>query len=147
MPFPPKNILVPTDFSDGAEPAVAYAFALAKSTGAKVHVLHAYSIPAFPENVSLSSDLLTGMKEIAEKKLRDIAAKYQATGTVGEPLLRMGDPRDLISHGIAELNIDLVVMGTHGRRGLTRVILGSVAGYVIRTASCPVLVVPLAEKR
>ena len=147
MPYPPKNILAPTDFSDGAEPAVAYAFELAKAVGAKVHVLHAYSIPALPEDGGMTHERIAGLKALGEKKLRELVDKYQATGAVGQLSLKMGDPRDLIPPAITELGVDLVVMGTHGRRGISRVVLGSVAGHMVRTAICPVLVVPMSDKR
>jgi universal stress protein A len=146
MLFPPRNILAPTDFSDSAEPAIAYAFELAKTVGARVHVLHAYMLSAYPEHGLVAGPLTSELKELGNNKLRQLADKYQASGAVGQLVLKMGDPRDVIAQAISALDADLVVMGTHGRRGLSRMLLGSVASHVVRTSSCPVLVIPPAEK-
>jgi nucleotide-binding universal stress UspA family protein len=60
-------------------------------------------------------------------------------------LIKAGDPRDMINRTAQELGVDLIVMGTHGRRGLTRALLGSVAESVVRSAPCAVLTVRLKE--
>jgi nucleotide-binding universal stress UspA family protein len=70
--------------------------------------------------------------------------KFGSRGVELRGLLKCGDPREVIEHSIAETHADLIVLGTHGRRGLSRVLLGSVAEYVVRTASRPVLTIRTA---
>ncbi len=143
MNFPPKNILVPTDFSKGAEVALDYALELAGKVGGKVHLLHAYMIPAFPEDGGVLRQLVTEMETVAEKTLDQLAEKRRSTGALGQLLVKVGDAREQIIQCAVDLQVDLLVMGTHGRRGLKRMFLGSVAEAVLRMAPCPVLVVPL----
>jgi nucleotide-binding universal stress UspA family protein len=145
MNFPPKNILVPTDFSEGSEAALAYAFDLATKVGAKVHLLHAYMIPVFLEDGGAMRRLMDDMHALGEKTLNEVAEKYKASDAIGERLLKTGDPRDQIIQSAVELHADLIVMGTHGRRGIKRMLIGSVAEAVARTAPCAVLVVPVAK--
>ena len=142
MTFRAKNILVPTDFSEGANLAVSYAFELASKLGAKVHLFHSDVVPVLPEDTGITAQLLSDMQELAEQTLRDIATRYQRSGAVGQCIVKVGDPRDLVNPLALELPADLIVMGTHGRRGFRRALLGSVAEYTVRTAPCPVLVVP-----
>jgi universal stress protein A len=142
MTFPPKNILVPTDFSEGADAAANYAFELAAKLGAKVHLLHAYMIPVFPEDGGVMRQLMAETHSLSEKSLKEIADKHKNAGTSGTVLTKVGDPRDQILQSALELKADLIVMGTHGRRGIKRMFMGSVAESVVRTAPCAVLVVP-----
>lgn len=139
----PKTILVATDFSDTAEHALDYAIALASKLDAKLYLLNAIALPTFgivPElGVAATSTMLDGMVADYQKALdKLIAAKAPAKL---HPLMRTGDPRDLIVDTATEIGADLIVMGTHGRRGVTRALLGSVAEGVLRHANCPVLTI------
>ena len=137
----PKNILVPTDLSDGAEQALDYACELARTLGAKVHLLNVIGIPVLgvPElGMALTSTMIDSMIADNQKALDELAA---AKGADGEVVLKTGDARDLILQTVKELDVDLIVMGTHGRRGIRRALLGSVTESIVRSATCPVLTV------
>jgi len=140
----PKNLLVPTDLSDGAEYALDYACELAAKLGATVHILHVIGVPALgvPElGVAVTSTVIDQLIADNQKAVDELADARRDKATIGEILLKTGDARDVIDATAAALHIDLIVMGTHGRRGLSRALLGSVAETVVRTAPCPVLTV------
>jgi nucleotide-binding universal stress UspA family protein len=140
----PKTILVPTDLSDGAEEALDYALELAAKFGATVHLLNVIGIPALgvPElGVALTSTVIDGMLRDNQIALERLADRKRGVAPIGEVLLRTGDARDVICQTAKETHADLVVMGTHGRRGVTRALLGSVTETVVRQCCCPVLTV------
>jgi len=137
----PKNILVPTDLSEGAQYALDYACELARSLGARVHLLNVIGIPVLgvPElGAAMGSTLIDSMIAECQQALDKLAAQK---GCDGEVLLKTGDARDLINQMATELRADLIVMGTHGRRGVSHALLGSIAESVVRSAPCPVLTV------
>jgi nucleotide-binding universal stress UspA family protein len=137
----PVRLLVPTDFSAIAEEALDYAFALAVQLRAKVDILHVYFLPIFPEGVSVSRDLLGQIGGDAGELLKRMAEPRQDSPALGRLLLEHGDPREVIVQTAEKQRSDLIVMGTHGRRGFQRVLLGSVTEEVMRRAHCPVLTV------
>jgi len=140
----PKNILVPTDLSEGAEQALDYACELAAKLGAKVHLLNVIGIPTLgvPElGVALTSTVIDQLIDDNQKAIDAIADRKRSVVTLGEVVLKTGDARDVINATAKELDIDLIIMGTHGRRGVARALLGSVAETVVRSAPCPVLTV------
>lgn len=139
---PPSKILVPTDFSPQADAALDYACTLASRLGATVHVLSVVGVPAFggPElSMSMTAALLEQMRQESHRGLEKLASSRR--GAIADQLVRTGDARDVIPHTAAEVGADLIVMGTHGRRGISRVLLGSVTEYVVRTSEIPVLTV------
>jgi nucleotide-binding universal stress UspA family protein len=140
----PKNILVPTDLSEGAEQALDYACELARKFDAKVHLLNVIGIPALgvPElGVALTSTVIDSIVRDNQAALEHLVATKRNHAQFGDILLRTGDARDVINHTATEIDADLIVMGTHGRRGVSRALLGSVTESVVRTAPCPVLTV------
>jgi nucleotide-binding universal stress UspA family protein len=140
----PKNILVPTDLSEGAEEALDYACELATKFGAKIHLLNVIGIPALgvPElGVALTSSLIDTIIADNQSSLDSLVEIKRSHAQFGDVLLRTGDARDVINQTAKEVDADLIVMGTHGRRGVSRALLGSVAETVVRTAPCPVLTV------
>ena len=140
----PKNILVPTDLGETAEEALAYACELAQTFGAKIHLLNVIGVPALgvPElGVALTSSVIDSIVRDNQAALDKLAASCRARVPIGEVLLRTGDARDVINQTAIDLHADLIVMGTHGRRGVSRALLGSVTETVVRTAPCPVLTV------
>src|SRR5215510_460464 len=146
-PMLPKHILVPTDLSAGAEQALEYACDLARTLGAKIHLLNVIGIPALgvPElGVALTGAMIDQLV-VDNQTALDELARTKCAAELGEVMVRTGDARDVINHTAAELGIDLIVMGTHGRRGLSRALLGSVAETVVRTAPCAVLTVRLRD--
>jgi universal stress protein A len=140
---PPKNILVPIDFSEASEKAATAACALAVKTGATVHLLHAYVIPVESVGLALtvSEQYVEQFVKESRAQLLELSAKLCPQASMGPVLVESGDPRDVITHKARDLNAELIVMGTHGRRGLSRALMGSVAESVVRTAHCSVLVV------
>jgi nucleotide-binding universal stress UspA family protein len=140
----PKNILVPVDFSECSEHALDYAVALAAKLDAKVHLLNAIGIPAFgvPElGVALTASVIDDLVKGNQSALDKLADPRRKLASIGEVMLRTGDARDVILKAAEEVHADLIVMGTHGRRGVSRALLGSVAENVVRTAPCPVLAI------
>ena len=140
----PKTILVPTDFSDPAEEALDYAILLAEKNGAKITVMHAYEVPSmgFPVGALLTSaDVVGQLRTAALAALEAVIGKRRSRGVELVPQVALGDPRESIHAVAKDIGAELIVMGTHGRRGLSRALLGSTAEYVVRTAECPVLTV------
>lgn len=138
----PKTILVPTDFSDCAEQALDYAVALADKLGATVHLLNTITVPSLgvPElGVAVASTMMESAVTANQAELDRLAARRAPTKVTSQ--LRTGDARDVIVETAKELGADLIVMGTHGRRGFKRALLGSIAEGVLRTAPCPVLTI------
>jgi nucleotide-binding universal stress UspA family protein len=136
----PKTLLVPTDFGGAAEVALDYAVELAGTFGAEIVLLHAFETPAGGfRDASLGGDadldrrILDGLNGL-------IATRRGAVVPIRSCLER-GDPWRAILDVAERERADLIVMGTHGRRGLPHALLGSVAEKVVRTSSIPVLVV------
>jgi nucleotide-binding universal stress UspA family protein len=139
----PKIILVPTDFSSYAQEALDYALKLAKKLDARVYIMHAYLMPvagwegawAFP------GDMISQLETESRAKLDTTVKKACETLPGTSATFYSGDPRDGVIKAAKDLKADLIIMGTHGRRGLSRAIMGSVTETVIRHAGCPVLAV------
>jgi nucleotide-binding universal stress UspA family protein len=137
----PTNILVPVDFSPCAERALDYACALAAKLGAKVHVVNAIG-SALPElSAALTDHMLASLRHNNAAMLDKLIEPRRAIAAFGELRVVDDDPRDAILAAAKETHADLIVIGTHGRRGLSRLVLGSVAEDVVRRAPCPVLAV------
>ncbi len=138
-----ERILVPHDFSDTAEYALRYALTLAEKFGARVTVLHTYEIPAYsyPEAFVTSVESTVQIEGAARKALEAVFARAHRPDVAMDMVLRRGTAWTEIGAVAREMNADLIAMGTHGRRGVARALLGSVAEKVVRTAPCPVLTV------
>lgn len=144
---PPKIILVPTDFSLSAETALDRALELAAKVGAKVYVLHAYQLPVvgFPDGVLLpTAEIASRIITWAQSELAACVARRKESSVEIVPILKQADPRDAVISAAEDLSADLVVMGTHGRHGLARALIGSVAESVVRTSPVPVMTVHAA---
>lgn len=140
----PKTILVPTDLSEGAEEALDYACELAAKLDATVHLVHVIAIPALgvPElGVAVTSSVIDSLVQDNQEALDKLREARCRNVRMGQTLLRTGDARDQIEQVAKELGADLIVMGSHGRRGVGRLLLGSVTETVMRTSPCPVLAV------
>ncbi len=135
------NILLPTDFSDNADKATEIAFRLAKDSGGKVTILHAYDLPY--SDRSMSTSLLEVMKENAESNMAEFEKKVKADyGANYDVQVRLGNPIRLI-HEVSNTDaIDMVVMGTKGASGLEEILIGSNAASVIQNTNKPVLIIP-----
>lgn len=132
----PTRILVPIDLSPASEEALAYARALAEKVGASLELLHAVD-PRGVDGLLGPADpnVWRGVLDRAQARLEALARPNEA-GTVIE-----GRPADVIIDHAHAVRADLVVIGSVGRTGVTRFLLGSVAEEVARGAPCPVLVV------
>ena len=142
--IPVKRILVPTDFSEPAEAALKWATMLAREVDAQLYLLHVVPEPyAYPWGSELSTmpltDILAESERSADERMHQLAAE---TGLPVERVVTrsvIGTPVDQILATVAEQNIDLVVLGTHGRGLVGHLLLGSVAERVIRRSPVPVL--------
>jgi universal stress protein A len=146
----PKNILVPVDFSESSEHALDYAVALAAKLDSTVHLLHVIGIPSLgiPEiGLAYTATVIDDLVKDGEDTLVKLADARRKLAKIGEVLLRTGDAREVILGACEEVGADLVIMGTHGRRGFTRALLGSVAESVVRTAPCPVLTIRFVKEK
>lgn len=138
-----KHILVPTDFSPSSDAAIDAAIDLAQRFDAKVTLLHVWQLPVYPYmeamlNLSaLASEVERGATEALEKQLQQVRSRYPAVQSV----VQMGLPWQAIIEIVKSQQVDLVVMGTHGRRGFDHLILGSVAERVVRLSPVPVLTI------
>ena len=131
-----KNILFLTDFSAASETALAYAMGIARHFGAQVYPAHACDPVILTETAS--PDIVDEAEENSRQRLTQLATKYSVTGP---PLFVRGSVEAAVPRWIEEHGIDLIVMGTHGRRGLKHFLMGSVAEAIFRGATCPVLTV------
>lgn len=137
----PKKILVPTDYSDTAEHGVRYALEMARALGAKVTLLHVYVIPTPPVSAGFAGDFVRETQQEAEKQMHEASAKYAGNPALAAAKLTTGEPTDSILTTAREMGADLIIIGTHGRSGVQRMLLGSVAESVLRAAPCPVLAI------
>lgn len=137
-----RNILFATDFSDCSAAALPVALALAKRYGAALFLTHVlppephYELPLEPE-----PDATNVRKQEARKHFDALLASGILNDVVHEPILRCGEFWETLQDVIASRAIDLIVCGTHGRQGLRKMMLGSIAEKIFRLAACPVLTV------
>jgi nucleotide-binding universal stress UspA family protein len=145
-----RRLLVATDFSPASQPAFEEACRIASDSGARLVVLHAYQIPTLASMknapASLYEDFERAVRSDSERRLDALIAQARSRGVAANGLLRQGLPDEEILDAAEKEGIDLVVLGTHGRRGASRVLLGSVAGRVVCRSTCPVLTVRPAAK-
>ncbi|NTU59554.1 MAG: universal stress protein [Deltaproteobacteria bacterium] len=145
------KILVPLDGSELAEAAITAALPLAKTFGAPVVLLGVLDLTAGMYDVYSEAfnpiDLKSQLESFLDAALARAQARVEAEGVECRRVLKVGVPHEEIATVVAEEAADLVVMTTHGRRGLSHLLLGSVTEKLIRTAPCQVLVVPAGEER
>jgi len=143
--FPNKCILTATDFSEYSKVALDICLGVARCMKTKLYVLH--TIERFPHEYShlLSSaahaDMKQRLEEEAVEKIKAMIPAELLDGGDVIPIVRFGKPFLEIIQVAKEENVDLLAVGTHGRAGVDRVILGSVAERIVRKARCPVMIV------
>ena len=140
-----KNILFPVDLSESSSKIAPYVQAVAKKFESKIHLLFVARVFDYFTGIYVPAQSITAMEhgiiEGAEKGMEEFIAQYfrgypdTRTSVVG------GDATEKIISYITSNEIDLVIMGTHGRKGLDKIIFGSVAERVVKTAPVPVMVV------
>ena len=137
-----ERILVPVDFSDCSLDALEYAVVVAQQSKASLMLLHVLEPVSYGLDFTLSHiRTREQVRESWTKRLEDLASSHQHSNVPVESRLRGGLPADSILDSAQTLPCDLIIMGTHGRRGISHTISGSVAEAVLRKALCPVLTV------
>jgi nucleotide-binding universal stress UspA family protein len=138
-----KHILVPTDFSALSSAAIELAINMATQFDAELTLLHVWEIPVYPymELMMSSAELTTAMEKAATECLATKLKEVQSRLPRAKSRLEMGLPWQQIVEVIKESKADLVVMGTHGRRGFAHALMGSVAEKLVRLSPVPVLTV------
>jgi nucleotide-binding universal stress UspA family protein len=138
-----KHILVAVDFGESSVGALDVGIDLALKFDAALTLVHTYEIPSFayPNAAFLVVDLVTPIEEAAREQLEKTLATVRARIPRAKAVLRKGMAGAEILALIDEIHPDLVVTGTHGRRGISRTLLGSVAEKVVRHSPVPVLTV------
>ncbi|MEW6745939.1 MAG: universal stress protein [Planctomycetota bacterium] len=143
-----EKILCPVDFSAPSELALRYARMFAESSHAELHVLHVIEPLIYPSEYGLASmaavDLEGEARSNAEKGLQGLAAKH-LQGVAATLTLHVGRAVEAIVEEARKGSFDLIVIGTHGRTGVSHLLLGSTAEKVVRLAPCPVLTVKPTE--
>jgi nucleotide-binding universal stress UspA family protein len=136
-----ETILVPTDFSEQAENALATAIEFAKAFGARIELLHVYDIPDYSSvyEVAFPDKVTAGIKAAAKRRLDEWHTRAKAAGIEVSSHLEFGSPGRVIPKHAEDTKTDLIVMGTRGLGAIQHVLLGSVVDRTIRTAPCPVL--------
>jgi len=140
MAFPYKRILNPIDFDENSLRAVEVAAEFARQNDGTVFLFHVVPVIVQPTGLPTYVDVYKAQEETARQKLDEIAHK-QLRGVKYQLFTHMGDPAAAILRAATRLAADAIVMATHGRRGFSRVFLGSVAEVVLREAPCPVVTV------
>jgi nucleotide-binding universal stress UspA family protein len=138
-----RRILVPVAFTEAVPDLVRYAMAIVRSRGARVRLLHVVGPPVAVLDRRLGPALdpavLAELRRASEERLR--AAAREVRGIAVDAKAVVGSPAKEILREAAEWEADVVVIGTHGRTGVKRLVLGSVAEAVVRRCPCPVLTV------
>lgn len=143
-----RQILVPIDFSDGSNRAISQAVQLAGALGASIELFHAYQLPVFAlpdSSVTVSPTYVADLTDRAQKELDRQRDRLAAEGLTVTTQLLEGNPADAIVERATALKAQMIVIGTHGRSGFRRFLLGSTAERVVRTSTVPVLTVHLPE--
>ena len=133
------DVLVPTDGSAAVESAVTHAVELAETHDATVHALYAVQ-PLYTPDPGFDR-VYTAMEAEGETAVETVAERARGAGLVAETAVRRGEPHQQIVEYAADYEVDPIAMGTHGRTGLDRYLVGSVTEKVVRTAEMPVLTV------
>jgi nucleotide-binding universal stress UspA family protein len=137
-----KNILLATDFSPASEAALPHALTIAGQYGSKLYIAHVICLE-FLELVApeFTPTMLQEARRFAQQNMERLLSAGRQRAVSCQPLIGEGAIWDVLLDMIHQNGIDLVVVGTHGRRGLRKLLLGSVAEEVFRLAPCPVLTV------
>jgi nucleotide-binding universal stress UspA family protein len=143
-----RHILAPTDFSEYSQKAVVSALELARTLGAKLTILHVVELPPYPAAGYVPPAVnatwppfLDDLERQATQDLAQLVPEAESSDVEVVRLVAVGSPhRKIIDTAEAE-QVDLIVMATAGRSGFSRLIMGSIAERVVRTATCPVLTI------
>jgi nucleotide-binding universal stress UspA family protein len=139
------NVLLPTDGSDAAAAAVPHAIELADRYGARLHVLYVADTTEY-STVTFEDDVVDPLTKQGQEVVDDVVEKAEGRNVEAVGVVQQGGAYETILQYVDDQDIDVVVMGTHGRRGLDRALLGSVTERVVRTADAPVLTVQESDE-
>lgn len=135
-----KQILVPVDFSATSEKALKYAGKFVEQFGSSVTLLHVIQPVVYPADFGYPATVLDTLDDTARRQIQERLEVLAASLTPkAQTLLRVGQPYYEITAAAKELDVDLIIITTHGHTGLKHVLLGSTAERVVRHAPCPVL--------
>jgi nucleotide-binding universal stress UspA family protein len=142
----PRPVLFATDFSSASKTAFAKALELARKEGAVLVIAHVYEPPADLSHSGLADDVITAefentIRRDVQKQLDGVLAEARAGGVVARGEILAGRPAKEIADLAETLGAAMVVVGTHGRTGIRKLVVGSVAGQIVAAAACPVLTV------
>lgn len=139
----PRTILVPIDLDDLAGVVLDYAVTLAERIDAQLHVIHAVPPPLLGAEIpsALAQATVDELAANARKRLEPVIAPYREAGDIVSVSVEIGDVIGVVLATADKVHADLIVTGTHGRRGVSRLVLGSVAEQIARRAPCPVALV------
>jgi nucleotide-binding universal stress UspA family protein len=146
------KILVPTDFSPEANTAIEPARALAERFGAHLELIHVYEVLAIGPDWALQNPngkymtLPEFLRDAASRSMDELLGELRARGMTVHGRVDEGSPWRVITELAARDHYDLIVVSTHGRRGIQRALIGSVAEKIVRHAPCPVFVVRASAK-
>ena len=139
------HILAPTDFSDSSKKTLSDALELAQTFGATLSLLHVIEPPPYPIEgfvpPAMGADLLGDLERQASAELAQVLSEAHGATIEVTRAVAMGSPAQKIVETAEAEHVDLIVMATHGRTGLSHLLIGSVAERVVRTAPCPVLTI------
>ena len=147
---PIRTILVPVDFSETSHQALSYAVDLAVALRARLHVMTSWQMPivGFPDGVIVATaEVVTRVIDDAERRLAALKNEYKDRNVEIATEVDQGDAREAIVAAAKKVGADIIVLGTHGRTGLGRWLIGSVAESVVRTSPIPVLTVRKQERK
>ncbi len=133
-----KRVLVASDFSESSTRAVDLAVAIARDAGAALDVVHVCEIPMYGDFAG-SIDFVSSLTEAANRKLGDLVASVRSACPATRGLVRIGVAWEQILLAAAEVGADVIVLGTHGRRGVAHALIGSVAERIVRVSDIPVV--------
>lgn len=136
-----RHVLCPTDFSTCAAEALEVAIAFAQKFDATLTLLHVYTLPVSGFGGDITVFAEQELDVTAQRALDRVLEQVRAVHAKSNALVRQGAPAATILDVAAERGADLIVLGTHGRRGVARVLIGSVAEKVVRSSRVPVLTV------
>ncbi len=140
-----KNILFPVDFTSASEKVLPYVRYFVEKLEAKLVVIFVVEKLSKYANFYVPHSALDNLEEemiaAAEKKMAHFVDEYMEDLSDVETIVKRGEVAEEIVKTAEEKNIDLIIMGTHGRKGLEKILLGSVAQQVIKRAPCPVMTV------
>ncbi len=149
MPNPTKTILVATDFSESSDEAFAKALEVGRPMGAALELVHVLDVGDSQRSpfglINYTGDA-GGLIATIDRELATRVDRATAAGLHCYQRILEGGPYQEIVREARDARVDLIVIGTHGRRGLAHMMLGSVAEQVVRHAPCPVLTVPYSKR-